>query len=781
MESPKNSSGAAADQSAAVPAHKVGPASAPAAPALSATDIERVNAIKLKAAKLFRAGQYASAAIECTQAITIDPSNHTLYSNRSGAFAALNNYSRALRDALKCIALEPAFAKGYFRAGFALESLLRYREALQRYDEGLAVDPESSELRIAASSLRAVIGELEANAGVAGAGTAVDGAAPITVESKSGGAGKTAKKQAGATGDEEDDEEDGEEEDDGDDDDDDDDDDDGTAEQDDGAAASGRTRRRRRGRRTTAAAALPDTDKFARLRDWLLEGGARFPSLYLKYYSEGYRGVHAATHVAPNTMVLYVPHKCIITSEVARASEIGCRITESHLVLRSKHTYLAAFLLQERDKGAGSFWHPYISILPARFSSVPLYFTDAELAWLEGSFTLGKIADRMESLQGEYDALRRAIPAFARWTFDEFVWARLAVITRIFGLVIDGVKTDGLVPYADMLNHKLPRETRWLYDDSCGGFTITSFTSIERGAQVFDSYGRKCNNRFFINYGFTVLDNPDNEAVLRVAIDETDRLLAEKLACLPGNFTGRREYQVPAGARDAKSRDLFGFMRLVAANEAELETIRGSKLSAPDLDSVTFISPRNEAAALAALRTAARAALQRYPTTLAADSEVLASGALAEYSNEWNAVVTRRGEKLVLQWFVDLADRCIPLLDLPRLTVLSFICRQRNTRARQHLQPPQPGADANATATATPVPAPAPAPAETLPSSNGDGDGSVDINGDGDSDGAGVSPHAAAEAERVGADLESPVSELVIEYLETVFSNSPRRTDGAKS
>jgi hypothetical protein len=32
------------------------------------------------------------------------------------------------------------------------------------------------------------------------------------------------------------------------------------------------------------------------------------------------------------------------------------------------------------------------------------------------------------------------------------------VITRIFGLVVEGNKTDGLVPYADMLNHKKPSE-----------------------------------------------------------------------------------------------------------------------------------------------------------------------------------------------------------------------------------------------------------------------------------------------------------------------------------
>ncbi len=72
---------------------------------------------------------------------------------------------------------------------------------------------------------------------------------------------------------------------------------------------------------------------------------------------------------------------------------------------------------------------------------------------------------------------------------DEFVWARLVVITRIFGLLVNGAKTDGLVPMADMLNHKRPRETSWTYDDSRGGFTITTLRALNRGEQIYDSYG----------------------------------------------------------------------------------------------------------------------------------------------------------------------------------------------------------------------------------------------------------------------------------------------------
>ena len=123
------------------------------------------------------------------------------------------------------------------------------------------------------------------------------------------------------------------------------------------------------------------------------------------------------------------------------------------------------------------------------------------------------------------------IPSFAQYELDEFIWARLVVITRVFGLTINGVKTDGLVPMADMLNHKRPRQTKWTFDDERQGFTITSISALQRGDQVFDSYGQKCNSRFFVNYGFALEENEVPEfvsPVLRVVCVQLDHAF---LAC----------------------------------------------------------------------------------------------------------------------------------------------------------------------------------------------------------------------------------------------------------
>jgi len=59
----------------------------------------------------------------CTQAIELDPSNHVLYSNRSGSYASLKNFDKALEDANKTVELNPSWGKGYSRKGTALHGL----------------------------------------------------------------------------------------------------------------------------------------------------------------------------------------------------------------------------------------------------------------------------------------------------------------------------------------------------------------------------------------------------------------------------------------------------------------------------------------------------------------------------------------------------------------------------------------------------------------------------------------------------------------------------------
>jgi histone-lysine N-methyltransferase SETD3 len=407
----------------------------------------------------------------------------------------------------------------------------------------------------------------------------------------------------------------------------------------------------------------PDVDRFEQMVTWLRDGGGQFPKLYLKYYSDDYRGVHCLTKVPEDDTILYVPFKYIMTSEVAKASAIGKSIISSNVDLRSKHSYLASYVLQEK-KQEKSFWDPYINILPQHYANMPIFFGEEHLALLRGSFTLEKIADRIDSLRIEYDNIRRAVPEFNKFSHEEFVWARLVVITRIFGMAIDSNKTDGLVPYADMLNHRVPKETKWTFDDSRYGFIITSLKSIQRGEQVYDSYGRKCNSRFFVNYGFSLDENEDNEAVVRIGLPENDPHYAMKIRFLGGReINAKREFQIPGSYREKKTKELFSFLRFIHAKDSELMLLGQS--DGFKLDDIEPISLRNETKVLEHLATESKRMLARFDSTYEEDLKLIDSGELPEFSNKRNCVIMRTGEKRVLDGFVQLADKCIPFLKLP--------------------------------------------------------------------------------------------------------------------
>ena len=63
-----------------------------------------------------------------TEAIALDPNNHVLYSNRSGAYASLKDFDKALEDANKTTEIKPDWAKGWGRKGTALHGSGDLRE-----------------------------------------------------------------------------------------------------------------------------------------------------------------------------------------------------------------------------------------------------------------------------------------------------------------------------------------------------------------------------------------------------------------------------------------------------------------------------------------------------------------------------------------------------------------------------------------------------------------------------------------------------------------------------
>ena len=149
---------AAAEEAAAVAAAAQGAEDAAAAEAAAVAAamadeeaqvdrIARAESLKTAGNERFKAGDYRGAVGLYSQAAELDPGSSVLFSNRSGALAALGVYEQALADADRCVSLRPDWAKGHTRKAAALHGLKRYMAAIEAYEAALVHEPGDSSAR----------------------------------------------------------------------------------------------------------------------------------------------------------------------------------------------------------------------------------------------------------------------------------------------------------------------------------------------------------------------------------------------------------------------------------------------------------------------------------------------------------------------------------------------------------------------------------------------------------------------------------------------------------
>lgn len=99
---------------------------------------------KAEGNKYFAAKEFEKAIESFTKAIEVLPTpNHVLYSNRSGSYASLKNFTKALEDAEECVKINPAWAKGYNRVASAQFGLGNLENAKDFYQKALDLDPNN--------------------------------------------------------------------------------------------------------------------------------------------------------------------------------------------------------------------------------------------------------------------------------------------------------------------------------------------------------------------------------------------------------------------------------------------------------------------------------------------------------------------------------------------------------------------------------------------------------------------------------------------------------------
>ena len=406
----------------------------------------------------------------------------------------------------------------------------------------------------------------------------------------------------------------------------------------------------------------PERVKFNNLVNWLKSGNSEFPKLEMRFYSQDYRGVHCTSFAHKDECLLFVPKSHIITLEMAKATPIGSKMVQADLDLLSpKHCFLTTFILQER-RIPNSFWEPYLNILPEKLANFPIFFTDDEKAWLEGSPFLDQVNEKISDIQEDYGTICRAVPEYSQFPIEEFSKVRMAVSSRIFGMVIDSEKTDGFVPLADMLNHRRPRQTSWNYDQDKGGFIIEALENIKRGEEVLDSYGKKCNSRFLLNYGFINRNNDANEYPFKVVLTEKHEGFAVK-----NNLIGTKSqtFRLQTDLYEPVFNEFLSTMRFVELDDMlKIPELLHKCQDEKGLFKSTKVPPislQNEVKVIEKLREMALEGMAKYPNTLEEDAEIL-KGELTE--NQRNCTLMRQGEKIILKFFIELTEFVLPLFSL---------------------------------------------------------------------------------------------------------------------
>ncbi|KAI9721393.1 MAG: Hsp90 cochaperone [Chrysothrix sp. TS-e1954] len=115
------------------------------------------DAFKAAGNKAFAAKDFTEAVEQFSKAIEAEPSNHVLYSNRSGAYASLKDYTHALEDAEKTTELKPDWSKGWSRKGGALHGQGDLVEAMDAFEEALKLDASNAQAKSGKDSVQRAI------------------------------------------------------------------------------------------------------------------------------------------------------------------------------------------------------------------------------------------------------------------------------------------------------------------------------------------------------------------------------------------------------------------------------------------------------------------------------------------------------------------------------------------------------------------------------------------------------------------------------------------------
>ena len=373
------------------------------------------------------------------------------------------------------------------------------------------------------------------------------------------------------------------------------------------------------------------------LHEWLQSNGARYtkvlwPSNATK---SGSRGAVAADDINTDDYILEIPVKCMMSPPHALNDPVYGETLRAEYQFLVGDTLLAVYIMIEKLKGSTSFYYPYLKMIPT--PATVLHWTDAEIKLLQDFGMLAKINSKRNHIKRLY--VNMIIPLCEKYpalfpiqdfSFDCFEFAWNTIQARAFG---KRLKWSALVPFADFLNHSNV-QTKYDFDlDGNGLFRLfpSGANRYNKGAEVFNSYGRRPNDNLLLDYGFSMLHNEWDRVEIIFQLAKNDPNYVSKISLLRDNgLPGIKRLRL---SRNGIPLDAMKFLRIVTLTEQELESVEMGKVDKEcfDLfDNLKFLE--NELNSIELLKNGLLAWNDQQETSIAYDENELT--ALTSEDNE---------------------------------------------------------------------------------------------------------------------------------------------------
>lgn len=253
---------------------------------------------------------------------------------------------------------------------------------------------------------------------------------------------------------------------------------------------------------------------------WIQSRGARFPGLEIRECDDGSgNGIFSTAYFRANETMISIPPDLMLTAgTIAEMPKYQKILQRTRL---QPFEVLVLFFIMEDP--STSVWSPYLKVLPRSFCTPsitesnlnPEYLPSAERAlWINQQNEQKTIFQKLSSL----------VPA--PFSYDHFLWAWHVVNTRCIFVenkehpLIDNSQGDtvAVIPFVDMLNHSASNQGFALWDNVKKRYKVNAVRTVSEGEQVFVCYGGHTNGRLWIEYGFTLPQNPNNKVAISIEL-----------------------------------------------------------------------------------------------------------------------------------------------------------------------------------------------------------------------------------------------------------------------